>query len=121
MKVLIIDDEEDVRYIMRLSLARTEGIDLLEAVDGPQGIRVARAEGPDCILLDVMMPGMDGVATLAALRGDPETASIPVVFLTAAVMQHDLERFARLGAQGVIRKPFDPRTLAGTLHEILQR
>ena len=119
MKVLVIDDEEDVRYIARLSLGRVEGITLLEAESGMEGVALARAEKPDCIVLDVMMPDMEGEATLAALRADPATAAIPVVFLTAVVMAEDYRRLVNLGARGVIRKPFDPRKLVGTLQEIL--
>ena len=119
MKVLIIDDEEDVRYIARISLGRVEGMTVLEASSGEEGLAVARAEAPDCILLDVMMPDMDGEATLDALRQDPATSSIPVVFLTAVVMTEDIRRLKALGAQGVIRKPFDPRSLGRTLREVL--
>lgn len=120
IKVLVIDDEEDIRYIARLSLGRIEGMTVLEAESGKEGIALARSEAPDCILLDLMMPDMDGEATLDALRRDPATASIPVVFLTAVVMTEHVNRLKALGARGVIRKPFDPRALGRTLREILE-
>ncbi|MCU1372755.1 MAG: response regulator receiver protein, partial [Actinomycetia bacterium] len=78
-------------------------------------LAMARAEQPDAIILDVMMPGMDGPATLAELRADPATADIPVVFLTAKVQSIERRRLEELGAAGVVAKPFDPMTLAGEL------
>jgi two-component system alkaline phosphatase synthesis response regulator PhoP len=120
MKVLVIDDEEDLRYIARLSLARIAGMTVVEAASGAEGVAVARAEQPDCILLDVMMPEMDGEATLAALQSDDSTKNIPVVFLTAIALTPEVKRMTSLGARGVIRKPFDPRTLAETLKELLR-
>jgi two-component system, OmpR family, response regulator len=119
VKVLIVDDEPDIRRIARLSLARLGGMDVLEAADGDDGLRQARDETPDAILLDVMMPGRDGPSTLAALRVDPSTAAIPVVFLTAKAMPAELERLRSLGAVGVLTKPFDPMTLAADLRAAL--
>ena len=119
MKVLVIDDEEDVRYVARLSLGRVGGMTVIEATSGEEGLARARAEGPDCILLDMMMPGMDGAATFRALRAAAETAHIPVVFLTARAMAADVQRLKDLGAKGVILKPFDPMTLAEEIRAIL--
>lgn len=121
MKVLVIDDEEDLRYITRASLAAIAGMTVIEAASGSEGLVLAQVEHPDCILLDMMMPDMDGEATLAALRSDPRTAAIPVVFLTAIGLPAEMKRVAALGAHGVIRKPFDPRTLASTLRELLEQ
>jgi CheY-like chemotaxis protein len=119
MKVLVIDDEEDVRYIVRLSLGRLGGMTVIEASNGAQGVEVAKSERPELILLDMMMPGMAGAAVFHALRESPETAGIPVVFLTAATMAYDVERMRDLGAKGVIRKPFDPLRLANEITAIL--
>ena len=119
MKVLVIDDEEDVRYVARLSLGRVGGMDVVEATNGADGIARARAERPDFILLDMMMPGMDGAATFRALRAVEETAHIPVVFLTAKAMASEVQRLKDLGARGVILKPFDPMTLADEIRAIL--
>ena len=111
MKVLVVDDEDDIRRIATLSLVGVGGMEVAEANGGPEGIRRAREDRPDVILLDMMMPGMDGLATFRALRGDPETSGIPVVFLTAKAMTSEVARLKDLGARGVLIKPFDPMTL----------
>ena len=117
MKVLIIDDERDMREIASLSLSRTADMQVLTASSGPEGVRMAREQHPDAILLDLMMPAMDGRATLAALRGEASTASIPVVVMSAA--SDDARELQPLGAAGVIPKPFDPLTLASRLRAVL--
>jgi CheY-like chemotaxis protein len=119
MKVLVIDDEEDVRYIVRMSLGRMGRMTVMEAVTGAEGIELAKSERPDFILLDMMMPGMDGAAVFRALAAAPETAGIPVIFLTAAVMAYEVERLKELGAKAVIRKPFDPLSLGNQIAAIL--
>ncbi|HEY6551712.1 MAG TPA: response regulator [Vicinamibacteria bacterium] len=119
MKVLIVDDEPDIRRIARLSLSRLGGMEVIEAGTGEEGLRQAREQRPHAILLDVMMPGRDGPSTFAALRSDPDTAAIPVVFLTAKAMPTELERLRSLGAVGVLTKPFDPMTLAADLRAAL--
>jgi CheY-like chemotaxis protein len=121
MRVLVVDDEGDVRRITRLSLARVGKMDVSDAGSGPEALQKAACERPDAILLDVMMPTMDGPSTLAALRARPETASIPVIFLTAKVMTSELERLRGLGAAGVLTKPFDPMTFAGEVRAILEQ
>jgi two-component system, OmpR family, response regulator len=120
VKVLIVDDEPDIRRIARLSLARLGGMEVIEAANGDEALAEARSERPDAILLDVMMPGRDGPSTLAALHADPGTAGIPVVFLTAKAMTAELDRLRSLGAVGVLTKPFDPMTLAADLRSALQ-
>ena len=112
MKVLVVDDEADIRRIARLGLSRLGGCDVVEASSGSEALEQARRSRPDVILLDVMMPGQDGPATLKALRADPETEAVPVVFLTAKAMPSEVARLTALGAAGVLTKPFDPRTLA---------
>ena len=119
MKVLVIDDEEDVRVIANLSLGRVGGMTVIEASSGREGVAKARSEQPDFILLDMMMPGMDGAATFKALRADAATAAIPIVFLTAKAMASEVRRLKELGAKGVVLKPFDPLGLAGEVRAIL--
>ncbi|MFL6248739.1 MAG: response regulator [Thermoanaerobaculia bacterium] len=118
-KVLVIDDEKDVRYVARISLGRVGKMIVIEASSGEEGIARAKSERPDLILLDMMMPGMDGAATLRALRADEETASIPVIFLTAVAKVAEVERLKDLGARGVVLKPFDPITLPAELTAML--
>jgi two-component system, OmpR family, response regulator len=120
MKVLIVDDENDIRRVTRLSLTHVGRMEVADASSGPEAIRKALLEQPDAILLDVMMPSMDGPSTLAVLRGNPATAAIPVIFVTAKVMASELERLRSLGAAGVLTKPFDPMTLAGEVRAILE-
>lgn len=119
MKVLIIDDEEDIRRVARLALARVGGMEVVDTGHGEDAVELAARETPDVILLDVMMPGRDGPATLAALRADGRTAAIPVVFLTAKAMPAEIHRLKTLGAVGVLTKPFDPMTLAAALRATL--
>jgi len=120
MKVLIIDDDADIRSIVRLSLSRLGGMEVVEAASGAEGVRKAQDEKPDVILLDMMMPAMDGSATLAALRSQPATAMTPVIFLTAKAMRAEIERLRALGAAGVLIKPFDPRALPGEVRALLE-
>jgi len=120
MKVLIIDDDADIRSIVRLSLSRLGGMEVVEAASGAEGVRKAQGEQPDVILLDMMMPAMDGSATLAALRAQPATTATPVIFLTAKAMRAEIDRLRALGAAGVLTKPFDPRTLPGEVRALLE-
>jgi DNA-binding response OmpR family regulator len=116
LKVLIIDDELDIREIATLSLTRGE-MQVITASSGSEGVRLAREQHPDAILLDLMMPAMDGRATLRALRGETATAGIPVVLMSAA--SDDAQDLKPLGAAGVIPKPFDPITLPARLRSVL--
>jgi CheY-like chemotaxis protein len=118
-RILLVDDEDDIRTVARMSLERVAGWTVLTASSGAEGCAVAAAEQPDAIVLDVMMPGQDGPATLTQLREDPATASIPVVFLTAKVQVAERERLQSMGALGVVAKPFDPMTLATELATVL--
>src|SRR5436190_8943948 len=108
MKVLIIDDDADIRRIAGMTLSRLGGMEVIEAASGAEGLRLGQAERPDVILLDMMMPVMDGSQTLAALRAQPATATTPVIFLTAKAVLVEVERMRALGAAGVLIKPFDP-------------
>jgi CheY-like chemotaxis protein len=120
MKVLIIDDEEDTRSIASMSLSILGGLDVIEADSGQDGINKASQEQPDVILLDMMMPVMDGSETLVALRANESTQKIPVIFLTAKAMTSEIERLKRMGAIGVLTKPFDPTILANQVRAILE-
>lgn len=120
MKVLLVDDEVDIRRIAALSLSGVGGMEVAQASGGSEGIRKAREERPDVILLDMMMPGLDGLATFRTLRSDPETSAIPVVFLTAKAMSAEVDRLRALGARGVLIKPFDPMALPRLLRELLE-
>jgi CheY-like chemotaxis protein len=117
--VLVVDDDDDIRMLVRLSLERVGGNEVLEATNGREGLELAQAERPDAILLDVMMPELDGPSTVRELRALRETASIPVVLLTAKVQPRDRERFADLAVTGTIAKPFDPIRLPAQLDELL--
>lgn len=110
-RILIIDDEDDIREVAALSLESVAGWEVIVAGSGPQGLARAIEYQPDAILLDVMMPGMDGPSTFRELRKNPATASIPVLLLTAKVQSSDQRRFADLGVDGVLFKPFDPLVL----------
>lgn len=110
-KVLLVDDDQDLRRIGQLSLRNVGKWTVFTAACGSEAILIARAEYPDVILLDVMMPEMDGPSTLVELRREEITARIPVIFLTAKVQNNEIDDYVRLGAVGVIIKPFDPMTL----------
>jgi CheY-like chemotaxis protein len=111
-RILIVDDEDDIREVAQVSLELVGNYDVVTAANGRDGIERARLDQPDAILLDVMMPDMDGPTTLAQLRNDPVTHAIPVVFLTAKTQTLERAKLAQLGAAGVLTKPFDPLKLA---------
>lgn len=113
MRILIVDDEDDIREVAQVSLELVGHYDVLTASNGRAGIASARTQRPDAILLDVMMPDLDGPATLALLQADPLTRDIPVVFLTAKTQAAERTRLSELGAVGILDKPFDPLKLAG--------
>jgi CheY-like chemotaxis protein len=118
-KVLIIDDEDDIRQVAALSLESISGWEVVLASSGAQGLARAIEHQPDAILLDVMMPGMDGPTTFRELRKNPTTAHIPVLLLTAKVQSSDQRRFADLGVDAVLFKPFDPLTLSAQIASVL--
>ena len=111
-RILIIDDEEDIREVAALSLEATAGWQILTARSGAEGIDLAIAEQPDAILMDVMMPGVDGPTTFRTMQTISAINTIPVLLLTAKVQGVDQRRFANLGVAAVLLKPFDPLTLA---------
>ena len=118
--VLVIDDEAPIRLLCRVNL-EAEGMTVLEAADGPSGLEQARAETPDIVLLDVMMPGLDGWRVAEELLDDPRTASIPIVFLTARAELRDRARGIDLGGIDYVTKPFNPVELAPLVRNLLGR
>ena len=119
-RVLVIDDEAPIRLLCRVNL-EAEGMDVLEAADGPSGLAKAKAEKPDVVLLDVMMPGLDGWRVAEELLDDPATSSIPIVFLTARADLRDRARGMDLGGLDYITKPFNPVELADAIRALLAR
>jgi CheY-like chemotaxis protein len=115
LRVLHVDDEPDIREIAALALGLDPEIKVRGCGCGQDAVTAAASWSPDVILLDVMMPVMDGPTTLAELRKSPKTSAIPVVFMTARAQPRELEHFVSLGAEGVIPKPFDPMTLAASV------
>ncbi|HEV7487232.1 MAG TPA: response regulator [Thermoanaerobaculia bacterium] len=116
-QILIIDDENDIQEVARLSLQLTENWNVIGANGGAAGTLLALSSEPDAILLDVMMPDMDGPSTLRVLQHQGST--IPVIFLTAKVQPADRQKFMQLGVKGIISKPFDPLTLGKQIREML--
>ena len=119
MKALVVDDESDIREVARLSLKLIGGWTVFAAGSGTEAVEQATLHSPDVILLDMMMPGIDGIETLRRLSQDPGTLHIPVIFLTAKAQIDDRKRFESTRARGMIAKPFDPLTLAGDVERIL--
>ena len=119
-KVLLVDDEPDIRKIGEMSLRRVGGWDVVLASSGREAVALAASARPDVILLDVMMPDMDGPTALAELRARPATAEVPVIFITAKVQKHEIDRYLSLGVAGVIRKPFDPLGLPADVLRIVE-
>src|SRR5712691_9863524 len=119
-RILHVDDEPDIREIVELSLGLDPGFTVRSCASGDDALATAVDWPPDLILCDVMMPVMDGPATLARLRECPQTINIPVVFMTARAQTRELEHFRSLGATGVIAKPFDPMKLANSVRDHLR-
>jgi CheY-like chemotaxis protein len=117
--ILIIDDEDDIREVAELTLETMGGWKVFTAQSGEEGLKIAQAEQPNAILLDVMMPDMDGITTFEKLQANPVTCNISVILLTAKVQPAEKRRFEGLGVKGMIPKPFDPMTLARQVAEIL--
>jgi DNA-binding response OmpR family regulator len=117
-RVLVVDDEAPIRLLCRVNL-EAEKMEVLEAADGPSGLECARRERPDVILLDVMMPGMDGWAVAEALVEDPATSDVPIVFLTARAEARDQARGLDIGGIEYITKPFNPLDLAALIRKLL--
>ncbi|MCI0672691.1 MAG: response regulator [Myxococcaceae bacterium] len=119
-KVMLVDDDGDIRTIGEMSLARVGGWETRVASCGADALRAAASFRPDLILMDVLMPDMDGLATFDALRAREETARTPVIFLTARVQRHEVAHYLALGGAGVIFKPFDPMTLPAEIRRMVK-
>src|SRR5215211_5814702 len=119
-RVLVIDDEAPIRLLCRVNL-EAEGMAVLEAGDGPSGLAAARAEQPEVILLDVMMPGLDGWGVAEALLEDGRTSEIPIIFLTARAEFRDRARGLDIGGVDYVTKPFNPVELADLVRHLLAR
>jgi DNA-binding response OmpR family regulator len=119
-KVLVIDDEAPIRLLCRVNLA-AEGMEVLEAGDGVAGLEAARANMPDVILLDVMMPGLDGWNVAEQLLDDERTSGIPIIFLTARAEVRDMARGLDAGGLDYVTKPFNPLDLAPLVREVVGR
>jgi two-component system OmpR family response regulator len=120
-RILLVEDDPDIQTITSLALGTFGGYDVLVCASAAEALDAAAAFAPDLILLDVMMPGMDGIEALKALRQVPQTAETPVVFLTARVQPSDVARYQELGSLGLIRKPFEPMALVDTIGQIWTR
>ena len=119
MRILLVDDEPDIRRIAEMSLGLEPGWQVTLANSGAQAIELAASHEPDVILMDMMMPGMDGLTTLGKLRENPSLQDVPVIFMTAKVQRNEVERYTTAGAKGVLHKPFDPMTLCQDIQRIL--
>ncbi|MBI4672896.1 MAG: response regulator [Chloroflexi bacterium] len=119
-RILLVEDDPDIQAVGQLALEAVGGFTVQLCSSGNAALEQAPTFAPDLILLDVMMPGMDGMTTFTALRQNPLTATVPVIFMTAKVQVHEVAHYKELGALGVISKPFDPMTLSNLILEIWQ-
>ena len=117
--ILLVDDEDDIREVAGISLEAVGGWRISSASSGTEGIAKALSEQPDAILLDVMMPDIDGPTTFKRLQDDPQTRGIPVILLTAKAQTADRQGFEELGVAGMLTKPFDPMALSDQVAAIL--
>jgi CheY-like chemotaxis protein len=120
-KILHVEDESDIRSIAKLALEAFGGFEVESCESGTDALSKAPAFAPDLVLLDVMMPGMDGPMTLEALRKLPGFEAMPMVFMTAKAQPHEIEKLRSLGAVDVVVKPFDPEALATQIGDIWRR
>lgn len=120
-RILYVEDEKDIQAVAQIALEAVGGFTLKICNDGEQALNVAEHFAPDLLLLDVMMPNLDGPATLAELRKITALASTPVIFMTAKVQSHEVEELINLGAVAVIAKPFDPMTLSNQIREAWEK
>jgi len=116
--ILYVEDEPDIRTVAKMALEMTGGFEVHLCSSGEEALESLAGFTPDLVLLDVMMPGMDGPTTLAELRKHPKGASVPVIFLTAKSQASEISAYRDAGAIGVIAKPFDPMTLASQVSEL---
>jgi two-component system OmpR family response regulator len=120
-KIMMVEDEPDIQAIARIALETVGGFTVEICSSGREALEKAPVYRPELILMDVMMPGMDGPSTLKEMRARPDTKAIPVIFMTAKVQPQEVANFKMIGALGVIPKPFDPMTLAATVRSIWEK
>jgi CheY-like chemotaxis protein len=120
-RILMVEDEPDIQAVAQVALETVGGLQVEMCNSGKEALDRVLSSAPDLILMDVMMPGMDGPSTLQTLRANPATSGFPVIFMTAKVQSHEIARFINLGALGVIAKPFDPMTLASTIRSLWEK
>ena len=120
-KVLLVDDDQNIRFVAQMTLEGLTEWKVVTADSGKAALETAPREMPDLIMLDVMMPDMDGPTTFMQLQQNPDLRGIPVIFMTAKIQTHELENYLKLGAAGVIGKPFDPITLPEEIAKILSQ
>ncbi|MCB0917398.1 MAG: response regulator [Actinobacteria bacterium] len=118
-RILLVDDEDDIRTIAQMCLQDLGGFETVVASSGPEALEEVGRRCPDAILLDMMMPGMDGMETLARLREITGCEDLPIIFMTARSQRREIEEYLSTGAVGVITKPFDPMALAGQVSDLL--
>jgi CheY-like chemotaxis protein len=118
-KILYVDDEADIREVAQMALELDPDLEVRTCASGAEALEAVPTWKPDLILLDVMMPGMDGPTVFARLKANPSTAGIPVVFITARTQSIEVNGYRALGARGVLAKPFDPMTLSDQVRELL--
>lgn len=120
-RILLVEDDTDIQAVALLALEAVGGFTVGVCSSGPEALDKVGGFAPDLILLDVMMPGMDGLTTFQALRALPASADIPVVFMTARVQANELAHYKEIGARDVISKPFDPMTMPAALRAIWEQ
>ena len=120
-RILMVEDEPDIQAVARVALEVVGGFAVEMCSSGKEALDQVLRHNPDLILMDVMMPGMDGPSTLKALRANPATAGFPVIFMTAKVQSHEVARYKEIGGLGVIAKPFDPMTLASMVRTLWEQ
>ena len=120
-RILLVEDDPDIQTVTSLALGTFGGFDVRICGSAQDAVQAAAGFRPDLILMDVMMPGMDGIEALSALRRDPDVGRVPVVFLTARVQPQEVERYRSLGSLAVIAKPFEPSELAARIRDIWEK
>lgn len=120
IRVLYVDDEDDIREVAQMALELDPELEVRSCASGREALEIVPRWQPDLILLDVMMPVMDGPTTLARLRECPDTSRIPVIFITARTQPGEVKHFLSLGGAGVLAKPFDPITLSAQVRALLE-
>ena len=120
-RILYVEDDGDIRTVTAMALEAVGGFTVISCDSGKEALAMAPDANADLILLDVMMPGMDGPATLSALRGLSQTADTPVIFMTAKVQASEIQHYMHLGATDVIAKPYDPMLVSAQIGEIWQK